>query len=117
MLMLIHNSPIASIFSSEEEELEDSTCFRTEKNVTSTTLWPQLNNELLRRRRTSPYLIISSCTLDAASRWGYNCSQRRKKMCFTVASLAQPQWGLMVSHWGSVEFWVTAQPQATAGSS
>lgn len=35
--------------------------------------------------------------------------------CYTV-SLTQPQWSLLVSHWGSVEFWVTAQPQATTGS-
>lgn len=33
-----------------------------------------------------------------------------------AACLTQPGRGLLVSHWGSVEFWVTAQPQATAGS-
>lgn len=46
------------------------------------------------------------------------CSLGRKRRCFPAAraSSAPPTWGLLASHWRSVEFWVTAQPQATAGS-
>lgn len=71
----------------------------------------------LLRRRSFPLQFTLSCTLNPASRWDYLCSLRKEEEVFycCLASLAQPWWGLLVLHCGSVEFWVTAQPQATAG--
>lgn len=44
-------------------------------------------------------------SLQSGEKWVFSCCASR---------LALPTWGLMDSHWRFVEFWVIAQPQATA---